>query len=100
MFRPITFTDTQAFHATPNQAINHIPMANDDINQDTGTSLEYHQLIQDETTFPVWNKAAANEFGRLAQGVGGGGELKDPTQFYLYHANQYQKAKFSLMTTL
>jgi hypothetical protein len=28
------------------------------------------QLIQDETTFPVWNKASANEFGHLAQGFG------------------------------
>jgi hypothetical protein len=46
-------------------------MANAVINQDTGVSLEYLHLIQDETTFPVWNKAAANEFGRLAQGVGG-----------------------------
>jgi hypothetical protein len=46
-------------------------MANDVINQDTGARLEYRQLIQDETTFPVWNKAAENECGHLAQGVGG-----------------------------
>jgi hypothetical protein len=46
-------------------------MANAVINQYTGAILEYLHLIQDETTFPVWNKAAANEFGRLAQGVGG-----------------------------
>jgi hypothetical protein len=41
------------------------------INKYTGASLEYCHLIQDETIFPVWNKAAENEFGRLAQGVGG-----------------------------
>jgi hypothetical protein len=46
-------------------------MANSVINEDTGTSLEYHHLIQDDSTFPVWNKEAANEFGRLSQGVGG-----------------------------
>jgi hypothetical protein len=46
-------------------------MANAVINEDTGASLEYRHLIQDETTFPIWNKAAANEFGRLAQCVGG-----------------------------
>jgi hypothetical protein len=46
-------------------------MVNAVINQDTGASLDYRHLIQDETTFPVWNKAAANKFGRLAQGVGG-----------------------------
>jgi hypothetical protein len=46
-------------------------MSNAVINEDTGASLEYRHLIQDETTFPVWNKSAANKFGRLAQGVGG-----------------------------
>jgi hypothetical protein len=66
-------------------------MTNDVINQDTGARLEYRQLIQDETTFPVWNKAVANEFGRPAQGLGG--ELKDPTQSSLSHAKQYQKGK-------
>jgi hypothetical protein len=45
-------------------------MANSFINQYTGASLEYVHITQDDTTFPVWNKAAANEFGRLAQGVG------------------------------
>jgi hypothetical protein len=53
------------------QATNHIPMANAVINQDTGASLEYRHLIQDEATLSVWNKAAENEFRRLAQGVGG-----------------------------
>jgi hypothetical protein len=46
-------------------------MANNVINQDTGGSLEYLHLIQDENKFTVWNKAAANECGRLTQGVGG-----------------------------
>jgi hypothetical protein len=45
-------------------------MANAVINQDTGASLEYRHLIKDEATFPVWNKSAANDFGRLTQGVG------------------------------
>jgi hypothetical protein len=51
-------------------APNPIPMANAVINQDTGASLEYHHLIQNETTFTVWNKSSSTEFGRLAQGVG------------------------------
>jgi hypothetical protein len=46
-------------------------MDNAVINQDTGPSLECRYLIQDDTNFPVWNKAAANECGCLAQGVGG-----------------------------
>jgi hypothetical protein len=47
-----------------------IPMANSVINEDTGASLEYRHLINDASTFTIWNEAAANEFGRLAQGVG------------------------------
>jgi hypothetical protein len=70
IFCHITFTNTHVFHAAPKQAISHIPMANDVINQDTEASSEYLQLIQDETTFPVWNKAAENECGILVQGVG------------------------------
>jgi hypothetical protein len=45
-------------------------MDNAVINQDNCASLEYHHRIQDETTFPIWKHAAANEFGRLDQGVG------------------------------
>jgi hypothetical protein len=67
----ITFTNTQVYHEAPQRAVNHIPIANAVINQDTGASLEYRQLIQDETTFSICNKAAANEFGCLAQGVEG-----------------------------
>jgi hypothetical protein len=45
-------------------------MANSVINEDTGASLEYRHLIKDDSTFTLWNKAAAYEFGRLAQCVG------------------------------
>jgi hypothetical protein len=67
----ITFTNTQVYHESTQRSISHIPMANAVINQDTGASLEYLQLIQDETTFPICNKAAAHEFGCLAQGLEG-----------------------------
>jgi hypothetical protein len=45
-------------------------MANSVINEETGASLEYRHLINDASTLTIWNEAAANEFGRLAQGVG------------------------------
>jgi hypothetical protein len=32
--------------------------------------IKYRHLIKDTRTVTFWNKAAANEFGRLAQGVG------------------------------
>jgi hypothetical protein len=37
----------------------------------TGKLMEYRQLIADPETCETWQKSAANEFGRLAQGVGG-----------------------------
>jgi hypothetical protein len=89
---PITFKNTQGVHEAPMQATTHITMVNDVTNQDTGVILEYHQLIQDETTFPVWNKAAANEFGQLAQ-VWGGGGLKYPIQSSSSHSKHYPKGK-------
>jgi hypothetical protein len=45
-------------------------MVNSVINEETGASLEYRHLINDASTFTIWNEAAANEFGRLAQVVG------------------------------
>jgi hypothetical protein len=33
--------------------------------------MEYRGLFADEETFPTCDREAANEFGRLAQGVGG-----------------------------
>jgi hypothetical protein len=33
--------------------------------------MEYRGLISYDETFPTWDHAAAKEFGRLAQGVGG-----------------------------
>jgi hypothetical protein len=45
-------------------------MANSVIDEETGASLEYRHLINDASTFTIWNEAAANEFGRFAQGVG------------------------------
>jgi hypothetical protein len=61
IFRPLAFAPRQAM---PKH------MANSVINEETGASLEYRHLINNTSTFTIWNEAAANEFGRLAQGVG------------------------------
>jgi hypothetical protein len=45
------------------------PLANAVINPDTGIAKEYRQFIADPKTRDVWLHAAANKFGRLAQGV-------------------------------
>jgi hypothetical protein len=46
-----------------------LPLANAAIDPATGIAKEYRQLIADPKTHVVWLHAAANEFGRLAQGV-------------------------------
>ncbi len=40
------------------------------LNFDTGKLLEYRQLLRDSKHKEIWTTAGANEFGRLAQGVG------------------------------
>jgi hypothetical protein len=45
--------------------------ANPVLDFDTGKLLEYRQLLRDPKHTEIWTKAGANEFGRLAQGVGG-----------------------------
>jgi hypothetical protein len=61
VFRPLEFAPRQKMPK-------HI--ANSVINEETGASLEYRHLINNASTFTIWNESAANEFGRLAQGVG------------------------------
>jgi hypothetical protein len=48
-----------------------MPMANAGIHPTTGANMEYRGLISYDETLPTWDRADANEFGRLAQGVGG-----------------------------
>jgi hypothetical protein len=61
IFRPLAFPPRQTM---PKH------MSNSVINEETGASLEYRHLINDASTFTIWNEAAANEFGRFAQGAG------------------------------
>ena len=41
------------------------------VDMETGQALEYRQLIRHPKFRDAWNISAANEFSRLAQGVGG-----------------------------
>jgi hypothetical protein len=40
------------------------------INEETGKSMEYKDLLKDPKYREEWSRAAANEFGRLFNGVG------------------------------
>ena len=52
-------------------------MANAVLDQNSGEMLEYQQLIKHSKFGPDWNTSSANEFGRLAQGIGN--QIKSPT---------------------
>jgi hypothetical protein len=91
IFRPIAFTSNNSVAMPITQAPRTMPMTNAVINEEAGASLEYRHFIQDETTFPVWNKAAANEFVRLAQGAGG--RIEGSNTIFLSHTMQYPKEK-------
>ncbi len=41
------------------------------LDQGTGQLLEYHQLLKNPKFKEIWTRSAADEFGRLAQGIGG-----------------------------
>ena len=41
------------------------------LDQETGQLLEYRHLLKHPRFKDVWNRSAADEFGRLAQGIGG-----------------------------
>ena len=51
------------------------------VDEDTGESLAYEQLINHPKLGERWNTSAANEFGRLAQGIGGRVEGTDTIKF-------------------
>ena len=46
-------------------------LENSILDSETGKLLEYMHLRQDNNYQDAWNTSAANEFGRLVQGVGG-----------------------------
>ena len=48
------------------------------MDRDTGKMMNYRQLIRNPKYREVWSKSSANEFGRLANGVGG--RIKNPTK--------------------
>ena len=47
----------------------HLQTFNALLNPDTGTAIEYRDLIKNPKTKIFWTQIMANEFGRLAKGV-------------------------------
>jgi hypothetical protein len=69
----------------------HIPMVNAFIHPTTGVSMEYRGLLADNETFPTWDRATANEFGRLAQG--GGGRIEGSNTIFFIPRSSIIKGK-------
>ena len=64
---PELFPDSKA--KIPFQALHEL--VNAVLDKETGEMLEYRDLLKHPTLGPDWQISGANEFGRLAQGVGG-----------------------------
>ena len=86
--------DQTSPHRLPNYE--HFAYAvTDDI---TGERLEYRQLILNPKYKEVWTKSSANEFGRLAQGVGKGAtegtkRVEGTSTMFFIHCHQVPKGK-------
>ena len=55
------------------------------LDQETGELLEYRRLLKHPGFEKVWNKSAADEFVRLAQGIGGKIKGTNTMQFIKKH---------------
>jgi hypothetical protein len=60
------------------------------LDQDTGKLLNYRQLLVHPKYRKEWSVLSANEFGRLAQGVGGHA-LKAPTPYFSFMNRRYRR---------
>jgi hypothetical protein len=63
-----------------------IPMAAAVVDPTTGRTMEYKELITNPTTKSDWLISSANEFGRLAQGVGG--RIKGTNTIFFIHKHE------------
>ena len=87
-FATIKFPTQPAPNATPHEvaiyaAATPLPhhFASTVHDEATGKLLEYDQLLTHPKYKAAWNTSAANEFGRLAQGIGGRLEGTDTITF-------------------
>jgi hypothetical protein len=73
--------------ATPLPRINKAYAVTDVV---TGQQLEYRQLLQRPDLKPIWEKAFANELGRLAQGVR---DIKGTDTIVFIHASEIPRER-------
>jgi hypothetical protein len=66
------------------------------LDQETGQLLEYRTLLKHPRFKEVWNRSPADEFGRLAQGIGGRVKGTDTIRFI--HKHQIPQDRFKDVT--
>jgi hypothetical protein len=66
------------------------------LDQETGQLLEYRTLLKHPRFKEVWSRSAADEFGRLAQGIGGRVKGTDTIRFI--HKHQIPQDRFKDVT--
>lgn len=66
------------------------------LDQETGQLLEYRQLLKHPRFREVWNRSASDEFGRLAQGIGG--RIKGTDTIRFVHKHEIPADRFKDVT--
>jgi len=70
--------------------------AHEIFDEESGKLLKYRQLITHPKYKQVWMHSSANEFGRLAQGVGG--RIKGTSTIFFIHKNQVPNDRWNDVT--
>jgi len=66
--------------------------------KETDTYLNYRQLLKHPKYKETWSKSAANEFGRLTQGLKDG-RVKGKTRLTLSEKNKFQSKEEKMLLT-
>ena len=74
----------------PAQLFHH--MANAVLDKETGEMLEYRQLLRNPKYSKPWYHSSANEFGRLAQGIGG--RVNGTNTLFFVHKHEVPADRF------
>ena len=62
------------------------------LDQDTGKLLKYRQLLSHPKLKEDWNLSSANEFGQLAQGIGG--RVEGTNTIFFIHKSEVPEDRF------
>jgi hypothetical protein len=74
----------------------HTDVANAVLDEETGKMLNYRDLLRHPKYKEAWSKSSANEFGRLAQGVGG--RVEGTETIFFIHKHEVPSDRFKDVT--